>query len=162
MDLTLTKITIGQQTFWLGSTTKGLAFVGSANGPDDEWQQFYPDANTHFDDTANQMTAQALTTYLNGQKTEFDLPLDLTHGTTFQQQVWGGLRQIPYSQTWTYTTLAERLNRPTATRAIASAVGRNPILIIVPCHRVIRKDGQLGGYRGGLAMKRQLLRLEHA
>ena len=162
MALTLTKITIGQQTFWLGSTTKGLAFVGSANGPDDEWQQFYPDAIAHFDDTANQLTAQALTAYLNSQKTEFDLPLDLTHGTTFQQQVWEGLRQIPYGQTWTYTTLAERLNRPTATRAIASAVGRNPILIIVPCHRVIRKDGQLGGYRGGLAMKRQLLRLEHA
>jgi len=162
MRLTLTKLTIATQTFWLGSTTKGLAFVGSANGSDDEWQKFLPTATATLDPTANQGASQALTAYFAGQGTDFSLPLDLSHGTAFQQQVWQGLRQIPYGETRSYTTLAQQLKRPTATRAIASAVGRNPILIFVPCHRILRKDGQLGGYRGGLPMKQQLLRLEHA
>jgi len=162
MKLTLTKLTIKSQTFWLGSTTKGLAFVGSANGSADEWQNFLPTATATLDPDANQLASQALTAYFAGQETDFSLPLDLSHGTAFQQQVWQGLRQISYGETRSYTTLAQQLKRPTATRAIASAVGRNPILIFVPCHRILRKDGQLGGYRGGLPMKQQLLRLEQA
>lgn len=162
MQLTLTQLTIDTQTFWLGSTAQGLAFVGSANGPENEWQPFLPTATATLDANANQAAGQALAAYLSGQKVDFSLPLDLSHGTPFQQQVWQGLRQIPYGETRTYTALAAQLNRPTATRAIASAVGRNPILIVVPCHRIVRKDGQLGGYRGGLTMKQQLLSLEQA
>lgn len=160
MQLTLTELTVNEQHFWLGSTSRGLAFVGSANGPDDEWQQFYPTATTHVDPTANQAASRELTAYLIGQKTEFSLPLDLSHGTAFQQQVWQTLQTVPYGVTLTYSDLAAKLQRPAAVRAIASAVGRNPLLMIIPCHRIVRKDGQLGGYRGGLPMKRQLLRLE--
>ena len=160
MQLTLTQLTITEQTFWLGSTSRGLAFVGSANGPTDEWQQFYPTATTHVDPNANQTADRELTAYLAGQKTELSLPLDLSYGTAFQQQVWQTLQTVPYGTTWTYSDLAAKLQRPEAVRAIASAVGRNPLLMIIPCHRIVRKDGQLGGYRGGLPMKRQLLRLE--
>lgn len=160
MQLTLTQLTITEQTFWLGSTSRGLAFVGSTDGPANEWQQFYPTATTHVDPAANQAASCELTAYLTGQKTEFSLPLDLSHGTAFQQQVWQTLQTVPYGTTWTYSDLAAKLRRPAAVRAIASAVGRNPLLMIIPCHRIVRKDGQLGGYRGGLPMKRQLLRLE--
>jgi len=162
MQLTLTQFTVNEQTFWLGSTALGLVFVGSANGPADEWQQFYPTATTHVNPSANQAASHELAAYLAGQKTEFSSPLDLTHGTAFQQQVWQALQTVPYGTTWTYSDLAAKLQRPEAIRAIASAVGRNPLLMIIPCHRIVRKDGQLGGYRGGLPMKRQLLRLEQA
>jgi len=162
MHLTLTNTTINQHTYWLGSTERGLAFVGSPDGASDEWQAFFPQATALTDATANQAACQALTNYLTGQITTFDLPLDQAHGTPLQQGVWQALRQLPYGQTCTYSDLATKLKRPKAVRAIASAVGRNPLLIVVPCHRVIRKDGQLGGYRGGLAMKQRLLTLEHA
>ncbi|MFD1421589.1 methylated-DNA--[protein]-cysteine S-methyltransferase [Lactiplantibacillus songbeiensis] len=160
MQLILTNITIQQRHYWLGSTTHGLAFVGSPNGAADEWRQFFPQANASIDEQANQVAGQALTAYLNGQAKSFDLPLDQTTGTALQQQVWQALQQLPYGQTCTYSDLAAQLNRPQAVRAIASAVGRNPLLVVVPCHRVLRKDGQLGGYRGGLPMKRRLLALE--
>ncbi|BDZ31767.1 methylated-DNA--[protein]-cysteine S-methyltransferase [Lactiplantibacillus sp. WILCCON 0030] len=160
MQLTLSQVTINQQTFWLGSTLQGLAFVGRANGPANEWRDLLPTATSQIDPAANQVAGRALADYLNGQKTEFSLPLDLSHGTPFQQQVWQALREVPYGATWTYSELAHKLQRPTATRAIASAVGRNPLLMVVPCHRIVRKDGQLGGYRGGLIMKQQLQQLE--
>ncbi|MFC6163654.1 methylated-DNA--[protein]-cysteine S-methyltransferase [Lactiplantibacillus dongliensis] len=160
MQLILTNITIQQRHYWLGSTPRGLAFVGSPNGAADEWCHFFPQATTTFDEQANQAAGQALDAYLTGQSTTFDLPLDQTTGTALQQQVWQALQQLPYGQTCTYSDLAAQLNRPQAVRAIASAVGRNPLLVVVPCHRVLRKDGQLGGYRGGLPMKRRLLALE--
>ncbi|MFC6180176.1 methylated-DNA--[protein]-cysteine S-methyltransferase [Lactiplantibacillus daowaiensis] len=161
MKLTLTQLQFEQHTYWLGSTTAGLAFVGSRDGDADEWHQFYPTATATIDSTGNHTAKQAVQAYLTGHSDAFDtLALDLTHGTSFQQAVWHALQAIPYGQTWTYSDLATALNRPQAVRAIASAVGRNPLLIVVPCHRVVRKDGTLGGYRGGLAMKRGLLRLE--
>ncbi|RRK11353.1 methylated-DNA--[protein]-cysteine S-methyltransferase [Lactiplantibacillus garii] len=161
MQLTLTKTTIAHQTYWLGSTERGLAFVGSANGPQDEWSRFYPAASAVVDTHANQTARQALTAYLTGARQAFDLPLDQTNGTTLQRQVWHALQTIPYGHTTTYSQLATAINRPTATRAVATAVGKNPLLIVVPCHRVLRKDGTLGGYRGGLAMKTALLALEN-
>ncbi|WP_048000457.1 methylated-DNA--[protein]-cysteine S-methyltransferase [Lactiplantibacillus herbarum] len=160
MQLTLTQTTIAGQTYWLGSTTHGLAFVGRANGVTDEWQAFFPTATAVHDDRANQTEIQELQAYLTGNRTSFDLPLDQSHGTALQQQVWQALATIPYGNTTTYTTIAEKIDRPTAVRAVASAVGKNPLLIVIPCHRVLRKDGTLGGYRGGLPMKKTLLALE--
>lgn len=160
MQLTLEQTTIEQRTYWLGTTTTGLAFVGRENGPADEWQHFFPTASSHVTPTADSPAARALSAYLQGRTTSFDLPLDLTHGTSFQRQVWRALQTIPYGQTTTYSALAQQIGRPTASRAVANAVGKNPLLIIVPCHRVLRKDHTLGGYRGGLPMKRRLLTLE--
>ena len=87
------------------------------------------------------------------------LPLD-PGGTAFQQAVWGQLLRIPQGQTWRYGELAERLGKPGAARAVGAAVGRNPISVLVPCHRVLGAGGQLTGYAGGLERKRALLRLE--
>jgi methylated-DNA-[protein]-cysteine S-methyltransferase len=104
-------------------------------------------------------TIQQLNEYFAGERTEFDLPLEMV-GTEFQKSVWQQLQKIPYGATTSYGTLALHLNNPTASRAIGSANGRNPISIIVPCHRVIGADGSLTGYAGGLKRKRYLLDLE--
>ncbi|HEU5417592.1 MAG TPA: methylated-DNA--[protein]-cysteine S-methyltransferase [Streptosporangiaceae bacterium] len=103
--------------------------------------------------------AAQLEAYFAGQLTRFDLPLS-PGGTEFQRQVWAALRQIPYGGTVTYGQLAAQLGRPAASRAVGLANGRNPISIVVPCHRVIGSDGSLTGYGGGLDRKRFLLDLE--
>lgn len=94
--------------------------------------------------------------------TLFNLPLDLSHGTPFQRRVWQALCEIPAGQVWTYAALAARLGAPQAARAVGAAVGRNPVGVIVPCHRVVGAQGALTGYAGGLARKEALLRLEGA
>ncbi|MFD2190972.1 methylated-DNA--[protein]-cysteine S-methyltransferase [Pistricoccus aurantiacus] len=107
----------------------------------------------------NAMTQQCqaqLAEYFAGRRREFDLPLT-PQGTGFQQQVWRALREIPYGQTCSYSSLAERLNRPGAQRAVGAANGKNPISIVVPCHRVIGRSGRLTGYAGGLERKEWLL-----
>lgn len=116
--------------------------------------RFGPRVDAGFDE----VTAQ-LGEYFAGQRTEFTVPL-APRGTEFQQRVWAALRTIPYGETWTYLQLAEHLGNPAAIRAVAAANGRNPIGIIVPCHRVIGSDGSLTGYAGGLERKRFLLDLE--
>lgn len=104
-------------------------------------------------------TQRQLTEYFNHQRKEFDLPL-LAEGTPFQQSVWQVLSEIPYGTTWTYKQVAETINHPKAVRAVGSAIGRNPISIIIPCHRVIATGGGLGGFAGGLDKKTVLLDLE--
>ena len=99
---------------------------------------------------------QQLNEYFGGSRREFDLPLRL-EGTPFQQRVWRELTEIPYGQTWSYGQLAKRIRNPSASRAVGLANGRNPISILVPCHRVIGADGSLTGYGGGLERKRWLL-----
>lgn len=103
--------------------------------------------------------ASQLQAYFEGRLQRFDLPLEM-RGTPFQQEVWQALTRIPYGQTWSYARLAEAVGRPRAVRAVGAANGRNPIAIIVPCHRVIGKDGSLTGFGGGLACKALLLELE--
>ena len=100
--------------------------------------------------------------YLEGTRTQFALPLDLSRGTPFQQNVWHALLGIERGQTLQYGALSAQLGRPTAVRAVAAAVGRNPLSLLVPCHRVVGKDGSLTGYAGGLERKAALLRLEGA
>lgn len=104
-------------------------------------------------------TVNELTQYFGGQRTQFDVPLDLV-GTAFQKKVWGELRRIPYGRTVSYGDIARRLRQAKAFRAVGTANGRNPVCIIVPCHRVIAADGSLGGYSAGLHRKTQLLKLE--
>jgi methylated-DNA-[protein]-cysteine S-methyltransferase len=101
-------------------------------------------------------TVRQLTEYFDGTRREFDLPLRL-QGTTFQTRVWRELTEIPYGQTWSYGQLAQRIDKPSASRAVGLANGRNPISILVPCHRVIGADGSLTGYGGGIERKRWLL-----
>lgn len=104
--------------------------------------------------------AQAqLEEYLDGRRTSFDLPLDM-QGTNFQKSVWRQLLTIPYGKTESYAALARSMKKDKAARAVGSANGKNPLCIIVPCHRVIASDGTLGGYSGGLDIKKTLLTLE--
>jgi len=100
-----------------------------------------------------------LADYFAGTRTQFEVPLDV-QGTAFQQQVWQMLQQIPFAQTWSYQQLAEAIDNPKAVRAVGLANGKNPVSIIVPCHRVIGKSGKLTGYAGGVARKQALLELE--
>lgn len=97
--------------------------------------------------------------YLHGQRQHFDLPLAPV-GTAFQRSVWAALARIPFGQTWSYRQLASHIGRPTAMRAVGAANGRNPLPIILPCHRVIGSNGQLTGFAGGLLVKQALLQLE--
>jgi methylated-DNA-[protein]-cysteine S-methyltransferase len=104
--------------------------------------------------------AQQLDQYFAGQRQHFDLPLLLSTGTKFQNAVWQALCEIGYGTTQSYGIVSQRVHRPTAVRAVGAAIGRNPLSIIVPCHRVIGANGQLTGYAGGLPRKTALLQLE--
>lgn len=97
--------------------------------------------------------------YFEGKRKKFTIPLDL-NGTVFQKKVWAQILKIPYGKTVSYKKIAEEIQNPKAARAVGSANGKNPVCIIVPCHRVIAADGSIGGYAGGLKMKRKLLSLE--
>jgi len=101
-----------------------------------------------------------LEAYFDGERVEFDVPLEMDGATAFHGSVWRALLDIPYGTTTSYGDLARQLGRPTAARAVGAANGRNPIAIIVPCHRVIGSAGSLTGYAGGLERKRYLLRHE--
>lgn len=106
-------------------------------------------------------TARQLGEYFAGTRQSFDLPL-APYGTDFQLGVWQALRLIPFGETWSYAQLAAKIGKTSAMRAVGAANGRNPLPIIVPCHRVIGADGSLTGFGGGLPTKEFLLRLEGA
>jgi methylated-DNA-[protein]-cysteine S-methyltransferase len=143
----------------LAATDKGLAgvwFDGQRHSPDmTGWQ-------TDADHPVLRAAQKQLADYFAGRCRHFDLPLDLSHGTAFQQAVWRTLLAIPAGRTTSYGALGREVGRPAAVRAVGAAVGRNPISVIVPCHRVLGADGSLTGYAGGLERKRALLELEGA
>lgn len=103
---------------------------------------------------------EQLDLYFAGIPTSFSVPIDL-RGTEFQLSVWEILREIPYGETRSYSDIAQILGKPEAVRAVGHAVGRNPCLVLVPCHRVIGKNGNLTGFSAGIELKVNLLRLEH-
>ena len=106
-------------------------------------------------------TVKQLTEYFSGKRQSFDLTLDI-QGTDFQKQVWKVLSKIPFGKTYSYRDVAQKIKNEKAMRAVGTANGRNPVSIVVPCHRVIAADGTLGGYAGGLPAKIKLLQLERA
>lgn len=103
---------------------------------------------------------ERLRIYFSGHKATFPDGLDLSAATSFQGEVWEAARLIPYGETRSYAWVAERIKRPKAARAVGQALSRNPLPIIIPCHRIIASNGRLGGFTGGLEMKRELLSLE--
>jgi len=115
-----------------------------------------PDGSWRRDPGPSREATEQLDAYFDGERTSFDLPL-APDGTAFQLEVWACLSAIPYAETVSYRDIAEQVGRPHASRAVGQANGRNPISIIVPCHRVIAADGTLGGYGWGLPRKRWLL-----
>ncbi|MCF2937766.1 methylated-DNA--[protein]-cysteine S-methyltransferase [Paenibacillus alkaliterrae] len=148
---------------YVAATSQGLCYVGSQNKPFAElaeWgQNRFPGSDWIQNDEQLQPYEAELIEYLQGKRQNFTVPFDF-RGTTFQLAVWNALCRIPYGQTQSYSDIAEHVQRPSAVRAVGAAIGANPVLITVPCHRVIGKNGSLTGYRGGLDMKTKLLRLE--
>lgn len=98
--------------------------------------------------------------YLNGKRKSFDIPFKFDCGTVFQRKVWNALTQIPYGETRSYSDIAAAIGSPKAVRAVGSAAGKNPILIVVPCHRMIGKDGSMTGFGCGIEIKKKLLNIE--
>ena len=149
---------------WLAATEHGLCAV--AFGGDEatfvaDLEKTWAFRPLH-DHSALDDARQQLSDYLNGQRTGFDLRLDLRAVTPFQRQVLEATLAIPRGQTVSYKALAERVGKPNAVRAVGGAQARNPIPIVIPCHRVVGADGSLTGYGGGMALKQALLRLEGA
>ncbi len=143
----------------VAATNQGIAGVWF------EGQKHMPDATAWPEQPKHPMlraAAAQLDEYFAGRRTTFDLPLDLQGGTPFQQSVWQALLAIPRGGTTRYALLSQRVGRATAVRAVGAAVGRNPVSVIVPCHRVVGSGGALTGYAGGLARKAALLQLEGA
>jgi len=141
----------------LAATDDGLVgvwFDGQRHQPD---TSAWPEAPDH--PVLQQAKAQ-LNDYFAGRRTAFELPLAFGTGTGFQQDVWRALLKIPHGATRSYGALSADIGKPAAVRAVGGAVGRNPLSIIVPCHRVVGADGALTGYAGGLARKTALLQLE--
>jgi methylated-DNA-[protein]-cysteine S-methyltransferase len=138
-----------------------VAANGTLTGLYMDWQRHRPPERTFGqpDPAPFPEVIRQLNEYFAGQRTEFDVPVTLV-GTPFQRAVWAALRDIPYGETVSYGHLAERIGRPTAVRAVGLANGRNPISIIVPCHRVVGATGDLTGYGGGLERKQHLLDFE--
>jgi len=150
-------------TFLLARTARGLCFLGlrpeGARNALEQWRdRWEPDAEIVDDAGALASEALQLEEYARGDRRRFDLALDL-RGTEFQLEVWRALQEIPYGVTRTYGQLAERIGNSEASRAVGAANGANPVAIVVPCHRVVATGG-LGGYGGGLELKRKLLEVE--
>ena len=139
-----------------GKHLVGVWFDGQRHQPD---TSTWPDAPEH---PVLQQAKIQLTDYFADRRTTFDLPLDLSTGTGFQQDVWRALLKIPHGATRSYGALSADIGKAAAVLAVGSAVGRNPLSIIVPCHRVMGADGTLTGYAGGLERKTALLQLEGA
>ena len=148
----------------LAASPSGLAgvwFEGQRHEPG-AWlygASAWPDTPDH---PVLQEAAAQLQQYFAGERPHFDLPLDLSGGTPFQQSVWAALLTIGRGATTSYGALSQQMGNPRAVRALGAAVGRNPLSVVVPCHRVVGVDGSLTGYAGGLDRKRALLTLENA
>jgi methylated-DNA-[protein]-cysteine S-methyltransferase len=134
----------------LVSTEKGIASIHFGNNVP---------AGAVTDPSASYETVEQLTEYFQGKRTHFDLQLDV-EGTAFQKTVWNELLRIPYGETRTYGDIAKAIGRPGAARAVGMANHDNPIAVVIPCHRVVGRDGSLTGYAGGLHLKAQLLSIE--
>lgn len=158
-----TLLTHKKWKLYIAATDQGLCYVGSLHQSFNELKEW---AEKRFrnvvlceNNDVLQGYADELVEFMEGKRQKFSLPMDF-QGTQFQLDVWNALNNILYGETKTYKDIADRINNPKAVRAVGSAIGKNPLLILIPCHRVIGKNGTLTGYRGGLEMKKMLLKLE--
>ena len=148
----------------IAATDRGICAI-SFGDSDQQLQQGlmreFPFAMRRRDDSALSQWRDSLTSLIQGHETNPALPLDI-RATAFQRQVWEALQQIPRGETRSYSALAKEIGMPRATRAVARACATNPVAVAIPCHRIVRQDGDLGGYRWGIARKQQLLALERS
>ncbi len=162
IDYTIVDSPLGR--FLVGATERGICAVcmgGSDAAVEAALSEDYPAADIHRNDDGLKKWVTAFMNYFKGQRFPSDLPVDV-QATAFQWKVWKEIQSIPYGSTTTYGNIAEALGKPQAARAVAKACATNPVSILVPCHRVIGKDGGLHGYRWGMKRKNALLSLEQA
>ena len=164
MNIYHTVATCSMGRLLVAATDKGVCSVKLGNS-DPELEEIllaeFPSANHQPDGGHLAIWTAEILSYLDGENNGLDLPLDI-QATAFQQQVWQMLRTIPYGETRTYQQVAQSLGKDDSSRAVGTACGANPVALVIPCHRVLRKDGGLGGYRWGLERKQSLLAMEQA
>ena len=148
---------------FLAKSAAGLCYIST---PGEQFEDFSAKITKKFKGHEMVENPQALEPYIrelqeyfNGTSRTLSLPID-AKGTPFQEEIWQALQEIPYGTTVSYSEIAQRINRPTAVRAVGAAIGANPVLITVPCHRVIGKNGTMTGFRAGIDFKQFLLALE--
>ncbi|HZU07143.1 MAG TPA: methylated-DNA--[protein]-cysteine S-methyltransferase [Chloroflexota bacterium] len=146
---------------WLAATARGVCAVGIGESEAAFGAWLARAGWTPVPDAAPLAPAvEELSEYFTGRRRQFSVPLDLVGGTAFDRRVWAAIAAIPYGETRTYSELAVAVGCPGGARAVGRACGRNPLPLFIPCHRVVRGDGALGGYGGGVAVKAALLALE--
>jgi len=146
----------------IAATDKGICAIQFADSDQQLVQGLireFPFAVRRRDDAAMAEWRDNLTRLIRGQETNPSLPLDI-RATAFQRRVWEALQRIPRGETRSYSAVAKKIGMPTASRAVARACATNPVAVAIPCHRVVRQDGEFGGYRWGIARKERLLALE--
>lgn len=148
-------------TVFVASTPTGICAISLSVTEETFFSEIKIHGTPERDDKRLNKLKKDLKDYFHGMKVDFgNYPLDISAGTAFQQKVWRKLLEIPYGETRSYKWLAEEVGSPNGFRAVGGANGKNPIPIIIPCHRVINSDGSLGGYSGGVWIKEWLLKLE--
>lgn len=148
---------------YLAKTDKGLCYIGSPNKPFEELESWVKKkikgAELEENPVVFKEDIKGLLDYMYGRAQDFKITCDIV-GTDFQRQVWHAMEEVPYGTTTTYKAIAEKINNPKAVRAVGTAIGANPLLMILPCHRVVTVSGSLSGFRAGLDMKAFLIDLE--
>lgn len=147
---------------FMAATERGLLRISFVRADEDPLEELDPRARVIRSRQALGPYRQELKDYFDGRRLQFDLALDLTGTTAFQRSVLMAIQSIPAGAVQTYRQVARAIRKPQASRAVGQALGSNPLPIVLPCHRVIASDGSLGGYAGGLDIKRKLLKLEGA
>ena len=148
---------------YAAKTTRGISFLSFGQK---EWNGYLKNLKRddkielHKKDVEFSPLKKALKKYFSGEQMNFSFPFDILWGTPFQRKVWNAMKRIPYGQTRSYKWLAQKVGNSRKARAVGQACGSNPLPILIPCHRVLREDGGLGGFGGGLHIKRKLLKLE--
>jgi O-6-methylguanine DNA methyltransferase len=148
---------------FVAKTVKGICFINLSKISEDEFQSLLRKTfrkKPIRDDKKLKCVINELLDYFNGNQVNFKSLLDLRIGTIFQRKVWEKISEIPYGELRSYKWIANKIGNPDAVRAVGNAVGKNPVSPIIPCHRVIRSDGKLGGFSSGIPLKKWLLKLE--
>jgi AraC family transcriptional regulator of adaptative response/methylated-DNA-[protein]-cysteine methyltransferase len=162
MEIRFTTVQSELGVVLIGASDRGICAISlreTEDGAEEALRARFAKSSIQRDDAALKPAVDLVLARIHGQKLDDALPLDL-HGTEFQREVWGQLLAIPAGKTRTYLDVAQAIDRPKATRAVAQACGANPIAVVVPCHRVVMSDGSIGGYSGLPGVKKALLAAE--
>lgn len=160
MKLYYEKYVIGDKELTIYGDDQGVSFIGTPQNSLAEIDDYLKEVTLISSQKRYTAVASYLEAYFNGQQPNRDFNLSLKGGTDLQRAVWQNLLRLPYGERLSYKALAEMVEKPLAIRAVATAVAKNPLLFVIPCHRIIRSDQSIGQYRGGTTLKTELLRME--